>query len=591
MMLKTNQRQRVATLAVLVATGLATSAGAGISPGLELVISSADGVPGVAGTPIWFVGTSTFGTAGAPIDSNGNVLFRGRMAGDGIVTGTPTVGNPPNNEYGLWYGAPSALNLVARSADTAPPGAPAGWVINNGLGNGLTASHGGNLAPNGTMTMSAFMNGAGATSTNHTAFWTGPFNAMNRVASRSDAAPGTIGAIFATNMTDMAGNRPINNAGQSAFAGSLTGGDTVAGQNSGGIFIASNSGDISMIMRTGDAAPGSVGGSVFNNTASPSVNGSGAVAFSSFLRSGVGTVDQLNDGVLATNVGGSVAVIAQEAQPVSGMPGVVYASLPNAVGSPRSPITLADQGLNNSGRSLFSAFLSGAVTPGVDDSAIFTHSGGITQTLIRRGDAAPVTGATYNAISGTATNSIRLNNNNNVLVSASLVQSGGITAANDTALWLRAVGGSSTVLMQEGDDVGTVLGDAGLSGVLFGSALNILFNNADQAVFTTVLTGAGVTTANDRALFAWDPTDGLMLVAREGQDLFGITVTSFGTFGTASGEGGSQGLSDNGWLAFNIGGLDASGANASAVIRTNIPAPGAAFLLGLGGLAISRRKR
>lgn len=590
-MLNTNQRQRVAALAVLAATGLATSAGAGISPSLELVISTADGVPGVAGMPIWRVGTSSFGSSGVPIDDNGNVLFRGQLAGDGIVTGTPSAGNPPNNEYGLWYGAPSALNLVARSADAAPAGAPAGWVINNGLGNGLTASHGGNLAPNGTMTMSAFMNGAGATSTNHTAFWTGPYNGLNRVASRSDAAPGTIGAIFNTNMTDMAPNRPINNAGQSVFSGSLTGGDTVAGQNSGGIWIASNSGDVSMIMRTGDAAPGSVGGSVFNNTNNPSLNGSGEVAFDTFLRQGVGTVDALNDGVLATNVGGSLSVIAQEAQPVpvGSMPGVTFASLPNAVGSPRSPITLA--GLNNSGRTLYSASLSGAVTPGVDDTAIFTHAGGNTQTLIRRGDAAPVSGATYSAISGNANNSIRLNNNDNVLVSASLVQSGGITAANDAALWISQVGGSSTVLMQEGDDVGAALGDAGLSGVLFGSALNILFNNADQAVFTTVLTGTGVTAANDRALFAWDPTDGLMLVAREGQEIFGINVTSFGTFNTASGEGGSQGLSDTGWLAFTIGGTTASGGNASAVIRTNIPAPGAAVLLGLGGLAISRRRR
>jgi hypothetical protein len=543
--------------------------------------------------PTWRIGTSNFGS-GAAIDNAGNVLFRGQLQGDGIVAGTPAA-PPGNNEFGLWYGAPGSLNLVARNGDAAPAGAPAGWTLNRNLASGLSASHGGNLAPNGTMTFSAFMAGVGAIdNNNNSAFWVGPYNALNRVASRGDVAPGTIGATLNTNVTDSAGSRALNNAGQSVFAGSVTGGDTVAGQNSAGMWIGTNPGDVSMIMRTGDTAAGSVGGSVYNNTASPSLNGSGQVAFGTFLRTGVGTVDMLSDGVLATTVGGSLQVFAQEAQPVpvASMPGVNFASIPTQVGQPRSPVGIPEQGLNNGGRILYTAALSGAgVTTGVNDTAILTFASGMTDTVIRRGDASPIAGAAFNGISGNALNSIALNNNNNVLVSGALVVGGSITAANDTALWTTQVGGSSTVLMQEGNDVGASLGDAGLNGVFFGSALNILFNNADQAVFTTVLTGADVTTSNDRALFAWDPTDGLMLVAREGQELFGITVASFSTFSKANGEGGTQGLSDDGWLAFTIGGVDGQGVNSSAVIRTQIPAPGAAFLLGLGGLAISRRRR
>ncbi len=141
-------------------------------------------------------------------------------------------------------------------------------------------------------------------------------------------------------------------------------------------------------------------------------------------------------------------------------------------------------------------------------------------------------------------------------------------------------------------------------GALFGRFSTLMQNNAGQIVFSTTLTddpndpNNNVTTANDLALYAFDPVLGLMQVAREGDSLaaIGINMTLTGSwltmFTTANAEGGANALSDNGWLTFRVTGTALAGfTDTAAIVRTQLPSPGTSALLAGGLLALLRRRR
>ena len=123
--------------------------------------------------------------------------------------------------------------------------------------------------------------------------------------------------------------------------------------------------------------------------------------------------------------------------------------------------------------------------------------------------------------------------------------------------------------------------------------------------FVTGLTGTGVTTANDAALWAWDPLEGLFPVVREG-DLVTLSpgdVRTVSTFSLATahqlvnmdnafwpiGTGGvASGLNDAGQLTFGLRFTDGT----SAVVVTTVPAPGTLVgLVGAWALGANRRRR
>jgi hypothetical protein len=128
-------------------------------------------------------------------------------------------------------------------------------------------------------------------------------------------------------------------------------------------------------------------------------------------------------------------------------------------------------------------------------------------------------------------------------------------------------------------------------------------NNANQMVFMTTLRddandpNNNVTTANDSAIFAWDPSMGMSLIAREGDNLSSIglnlTVTGMNLFNSANVEGGAYAFTDNGWLAFRVNGTPLPGfPETSGIIRTQVPEPTSAIALFVaGGLMALRRRR
>jgi hypothetical protein len=268
---------------------------------------------------------------------------------------------------------------------------------------------------------------------------------------------------------------------------------------------------------------------------------------------------------------------------------------------------LPSQPINNSGRIVFDAqFGTGWATATPSNEAIMTSLNGNTNVVLRGADPADgVPGATYFSFNTTNLKA-RLNNNNTMVYTAQLLGTAGGTA-DDEGIWVTHIDGSglassTQLIAREGQSIPNAPG-LSLSGGLVAASTPIL-NNLDQVVFLGTLAGGGVTTSNDQALFEWDQAGGLQMLLREGDSASSITglsgtignnsvgITAFAYSATASGEGGTTGLSDTGWLTLALTLRGGAVTNDVNIIRTQIPEPATVGLMGLcGALALGRRRR
>jgi hypothetical protein len=188
--------------------------------------------------------------------------------------------------------------------------------------------------------------------------------------------------------------------------------------------------------------------------------------------------------------------------------------------------------------------------------------------VIRSATTSPLPGVQF------ATPQPARNNDNGDVAFFSNVTGAGVTAANDFALWLVADDGTSLIAREGWQAVGTP------AGVLFGNMDSTLaLNNFGQIAFTSPLTGTGVTSANDRGLWAGSSND-LFLVAREGdvidldpgpgellKTISGTDGISFAVgYGTTT-FNGSSGFNDAGQIAWQATFTDAT----TAILLSTLP--------------------
>jgi len=543
----------------------------------------------------------TFAFDNPAINNDGNILFTGILDSSGVGGATTA------NRRCLFYGGPGSMQLLARdgqngSFDTMgnPLNGPSlpnpnNW-IHNTTSNGPGLVSNAVMTSNGTIFVSSSLNGSGATTTNNTAFWTGPAGGLSIVAQRGHAtlglAPGTAGASFNTNLNLSTSQQRVNRNGQVLFQAPLTGGDVSGTTNNDGIFLMSPTSK-TLIARKGAQAPGFGDPNIkFGATGSSlALNTLGNVGFVSPLLTGSGGVTTSNDSVVWSNTSGTLRPVAREGD-ATAFAGINYGSSFSLIGQP----------MDRQGNMFFVNTVTGAgVTSNVNDQVIFKYDGSSNSLapILRRGDASFVAGATYSAFN---------NSNTKAMTDGSLLMCGGlnqdgslITADNDTYIAIRKPDGTIRPVVREGSlaaafgsigNLGGLPADAVFTGTTdLGSGSSAITNALGQVVFQASISGTGITSnVDDRCLFAFDPNVGLILVARTGSSMTPNTgvATQFSYYGTVNGDGTSYALSDTGWLAYR--GSDSFGNN--VIFRTQIiPAPATA-LVGLASLlAVGRRRR
>lgn len=198
------------------------------------------------------------------LNNAGRVTYYGGLTGDGVTAA---------NRDAIFAGPASAPALVARSGDPLP-GAPAGTNYGS-LGIGPLINDQGGIAYGATI---------GGPLSNVSVALAGPPNSPTLVARTGDRAPGTPVGI---NYGRVRLNPNFNNAGQVEFITELQNGSSGAGN----AIYAGPAGSPALVARSGTRAPGAAGGANFSGFfLSPSLNNAGHVAFVAELTNGTDAI-------------------------------------------------------------------------------------------------------------------------------------------------------------------------------------------------------------------------------------------------------------------------------------------------------------
>ncbi len=316
-----------------------------------------------------------------------------------------------------------------------------------------------------------------------------------------DAAPDTIAGVVYSNLFVPV----INEAGQTAFKGTVTGPDVDSTNNIG--FWSEGAGSLGLVARAGDAAPGTEPGVKYRDFISPVLNGSGRVAFQAMLTGpGVDLVSGTNDRGIWSEGSGSLGLVAREGDAAAGTePGVVY----SFIGAPA---------FNDAGQT---AFQSSVVGSGVGQG-IWSGSSGLPMLVARSGDAAPgaIPGRVFSGLTSPA-----LNGTGQTAFISGLTYPGmDGYGPFEQGIWLGDSGSLGLVALTGAAAPGTE------PGTLFSDFSGNVINGGGQVTFMGTLTGPGVNGTNHSGIWSGDPGS-LGLVARTGDSapgtVSGVTYSTF----------------------------------------------------------------
>ncbi len=368
-------------------------------------------------------GDAALGTGpGVVYGSFSNLLLNaaGQTAFQSLFTG-PGVDNMKNR--GLWSEGSGSLVLIAREDAIAPGTGVEYSSLNSHVFNwsGQTAFH-------------SFLAGPGVDFTNDEGIWSEGGGSLNLVAREGDAAPGTeLGTVY----TFFTSNPVLDGAGQTTFLGRLIGPDVLLNNNSG--IWSDSGGSLHLIIREGDAAPGTALGEVYDFLpSSPVVNSAGRMAFQGFLAGP--NVDSLHDGGIWSDRTGPLQLIVREGDQASGAgTGVKFTSFKNMI-------------LNAEGHVAFIGFLKGPGVDNMNDEGIWLQRDDSLNLVTRAGDAAPGTGlgvmfgTPYNLAFGEPV----FNGVGQTAFLGSL-RGSGVDLTNDSGIWATDREGLLTLIVRQGD--------------------------------------------------------------------------------------------------------------------------------------------
>jgi len=313
-------------------------------------------------------------------------------------------------------------------------------------------------------------------------------------------------------------NPVLNDAGQTAFTGELLQGTDVDFRNAFGVWLEGGGTGLTLIVRTGNVAPDTGGAnfSSFGFGITPFLNNAGQLAFRGFLDT-VGT----GTGIWSGSGGSGLALVAREGNSAPGTGGAIFAS----------NLNFTVPTFNEAGQTAFFARITGAGVDSGNNRGIWSEGGSAGLALVARtGDEAPGTGgAGFFSLGMTFAGEPIVLNGAGQTAFAGLIRGTGVTNSNSSGVWSGGGGVGLTLVARDGDAApGTGAYFKGL-----GTTTPIL-NDAGQTAFIGRLTGTGVSLDNDSGIWSEGGGAGLDLVALEGNTAPGTGGANFGEFNSLS---------------------------------------------------------
>ena len=361
---------QVAFAANLSGAGITTLNNNGIWRDGALIAREGNAAPG-AGSGVTFAGLIP-----PEISAAGQVAFPGNLSGTGIT---------PANDRGVWLDS----RLVAQTGNAAP-----------GAGTGVSfASLSSNVEVNaaGQVAYQAGLTGTGINSGNDVGIW----REDTLIARKGAAAPSAGSGVTFSSLS--IGN--LNAAGQVSYEGRLAGAG-ISPANDSGIWR-----DSTLIMREGNAAPGTAAGVSFGNVLTHQLNASGQVAFEASL-TGSGVIAGTNDRGIWRD--GTLIARSGDAAPGTA-PGVTFRS-----------VTFRQ--INAAGQVLFTGNLADAGATTVNGGGLWRDA----TPIVRTGQAAP---GESGGLSIASVGAAQLNAGGQVAFSAVLAGAD-VSSANQVALYV-----------------------------------------------------------------------------------------------------------------------------------------------------------
>ncbi|MBA3483847.1 MAG: hypothetical protein H0T51_18740 [Pirellulales bacterium] len=478
--------------------------------------------------------------------------------------------------------------------------------------------------------------GGDVTTENQFGIWSEGGGALALVARQGSPAPGTPdGVSYGSSLTSIG----LNNAGQTAFGGSLQGvgviedtdagiwselngplelvareGSQAPGAPAGAIFRSvgstrlvddriaftaglqigsggvtgnddtgvwsGNGGILDLVAREGSHAPGTPTGVIFSHfflSWTPALGAGGQTGFSGFLRTGVSGATSSDDTGVWSEMDGALTLVAREGSQAPGLP----------VGVKFSNFGPDFRAINGTGLVAFRGVLQfGEGVPGLNDSGIWSQRSGPLALVAREGDQAPGTPA--GIVFGHFSNAPVLNAAGHTAFVGTLQRGdGGVTFSNNSGIWSDRSGTLELVAREGNQAPGT---PSGTNFDFMPRNSSIILNAAGQmAVFASLQSGSGgVNSSNNSGIWAEDVAGVLRLIVRTG-DMLEVAPSDFRTVSSLSfrGDSGNEdgrgsGFNDLGQVAFSATFTDGS----SGVFVSNLATVPEPMSLALGIVAV-----
>ncbi len=307
--------------------------------------------------------------------------------------------------------------------------------------------------------------------------WAGHYTDPQLMIYTEFKAPGTDG--YFSSISDI----QMNDTGTVVINGRLKFTGSVDATNYKGIWIG-KPGNVELLARMGDQAPGEASGNNFNSFILRDVNIHNQVAFRS-------TLSSTGEGCILFGGKDNLQLIAKANQEPPGITGAKFNSL-------------EEIRINDKGDVAFHARLAieGDVTQD-NNGGIWLGTPGNFDLVVRKGDNVPgKTGVKFGSL-----DNLLMNEKGNLVFTAILTGTN-INDNNNSAVFLYKEN-TLTMMVQKGDDA------LSSNGVVLGSITNLYFNNNDDIAFSATVTGTDVTLSNDEG--TWATGNGtLYLIGREG---------------------------------------------------------------------------